>query len=433
MEDKADVVVVGGGISGCAIAYNLAKRGKKVVLLEKDEIAFEGSGRTVAAVGLLGKQEGEFLFAEHSLRLYDRLSDELSYDVEFIKEGRLLPAEAEADRPIFREMVAAAKDAGVELELLGREQVRRRFPYIEGGFYDMAYSPHEGHVNPVKVVDGFARAAREYGVQIYTDCIATDIGVTGGRVTSVGTNKGEIKTDVVVNAAGVWAYRLADRVGVHIPIQIVRLSQGETEPAPRLIDPFVRSGIYCMRQTASGNIRVSNGYRDQAVYHDLSFHDMRDIAVWLPRLIKQRKYVSFRLDMELLRYDLRAFLASMRGRADQHIAPRNKEPRRALHKVRRQLAAAGRLIPRLKRLSIQKHWAGYIDLTPDLLPVLGPVGRPEGFFLSMGFSGHGFALGPMVGQLLAEMIIDGKPSIPLDMFSPDRFAKKDTPMPTRLM
>ena len=118
MEDKADVVVVGGGISGCAIAYNLAKRGKKVVLLEKDEIAFEGSGRTVAAVGLLGKQEGEFLFAEHSLRLYDRLSDELSYDVEFIKEGLLLPAEAEADRPIFREMVAAAKDAGVELELL---------------------------------------------------------------------------------------------------------------------------------------------------------------------------------------------------------------------------------------------------------------------------------------------------------------------------
>ncbi|MFQ5874789.1 MAG: NAD(P)/FAD-dependent oxidoreductase, partial [Dehalococcoidia bacterium] len=299
MERIADVVVVGGGISGCAIAYNLAKRGQKVVLLEKDDIAFEASGRTMAAVGLLGKQKGEFLLAKESLKLFEGLKDELSYDVEFIEGGRLIAVESDEDVIFFDEMVEQGKEAGLEFEVLGREEARRRFPYIEGPFQSIAYSPNEGHVNPVRTVHGLARAAQEYGVEILTGWLATDIDVTGGKVTSVETNRGEIKTNVVVNAAGVWASRLADRVGVHIPIQIVRLSQGETEPVAPLFEPFIRCSTYSVRQTASGAVRMTNGYRDQAVFHDLSLHDFRDIRVWLPRLAQQRKYVSFRLDMDL--------------------------------------------------------------------------------------------------------------------------------------
>ena len=433
MEQSADAVVVGGGISGCAIAYNLAKRGQKVILLEKDDIAFEASGRTVAALGLLGKQRGEFLLAQESLGLYSQLKEELNYEVEFIKAGRLVPAEAKEDLSLFEEMVDAAKEAGVELEVLDSGDVKRQFPYVEGPFQAMAYSPHEGHVNPVRVVNAFARAAQEYGSEIYTDCVATDIGVEGGRVTSVNTNRGEINTNAVVNAAGVWASRLADRVGVHIPVKIVRLSQGETEPTEPLFDTFIRSGIYCTRQTASGPVRVSNGYRDQAVFHDLSLQDFRDLTVWLPRLVQQRKYVSFRLDLDLLKYDIRSFLASVRRRGRPNMAPVGLEAKPSLRKVRRQLEHAARLVPKLKGLSIQKHWAGFIDLTPDLLPVLGHAGGPEGFYLSMGFSGHGFALGPIVGRLMAELIVDGQASLPLDPFRADRFSKGKTPMPRRLM
>ncbi|MEE9198838.1 MAG: FAD-binding oxidoreductase [Dehalococcoidia bacterium] len=433
MERSADVVVVGGGISGCAIAYNLAKRGQKVVLLEKDDIAFEASGRTVAAVGLLGKQEGEFLLAQESLKLYDRLKEELSYDVEFIKGGRLVAAEDYEDIILFEEMVAAAEEAGVELEVLGQEEVRRRFPYVEGPFHAIAYSADEGHVNPVRVVNGFARAAREYGANIYPGCLVTDIGVTGGIVTSVETSRGEIKTDVVVNAAGVWASRLADRMGMHIPIQIIRLAQGETEPVGPIFEPFIRSATYCTRQTASGTVRVSNGYRDQAVYHDLSFHDFRDLRVWLPRLVKQRKTISFRLDLDLLKHDIRAFLASMRRRRHSRVAPVGLEAKPALRKVRKQLARAARLVPKLEGLSIRDHWAGFIDMTPDLLPVIGPVEEPKGLYLAMGFSGHGFALGPIVGKLMAELIIDGKTSAPINPFRMERFAEGKVQMPSRLM
>ena len=433
MLTKADAVVIGGGITGCSIAYNLSKRGKRVVVLEKDDVAFEASGRTVAAVGLLGKQESEFELAQASLALYDGLSEEIGSDVEFIKQGRLLPAESPEDLPYFEEMVQAARDGGVELEMLTRDQVKSRFPMIEGPFEAIAYSPDEGHVNPTRVVNGFANAARENGAEIYTGCVATDIGVTGGRVTSVETTLGEIETGVVVLAAGVWSYRLADRLGVHIPVQIVTLSQGETDPAPPIIQQFVRGALYCFRQTASGPVRVSNGYRRQDVYHDLSIHDLRDLRVWLPRLIKQRKSITMRLDMELLKHDVKLFLASMRGKRSSIVAPVGKEPRSALNKVKRQLNAAGKLIPGLQQLRLARCWAGYIDTTPDLVPILGPAGRPEGLFLSMGYSGHGFGLGPVAGKLTADLIVDGESSLPWRHFSVHRFKEGKTPMPTRLM
>ena len=433
MLTKADAVVIGGGITGCSIAYNLSKRGKKVVVIEKDDVAYEASGRTVAAVGLLGKQEGEFELARESLAIYDGLSEDIGYDIEFIKQGRLLPAETPEDLPYFEEMVEAARDGGIELEMLSKEQVSSRFPAIEGRLEAIAYSPDEGHVNPTRVVNGFANAARENGAEIRTGCVATNIGVTGGRVTSVETSQGDIETGVAVLAAGVWAYRLADRLGVHIPVQIVTLSQGETGPAPPIIEQFVRGGYYCFRQTASGPVRVSNGYRRQDVYHDLSIHDFRDLKVWLPRLIKQRKSITMRLDVELLKHDLKLFLASLQGKRSAIVAPVGKEPKSAFDKVKRQLNAAGKLVPKLRELQLARWWAGYIDTTPDLVPVLGPVEKPDGLFLSMGYSGHGFGLGPVAGKLTADLIVDGKSSIPWEHFSYKRFERGDTPMPTRLM
>ena len=122
MLTKADAVVIGGGITGCSIAYNLSKRGKRVVVLEKDDVAYEASGRTVAAVGLLGKQAGEFELARASLAIYDSLSEDIGYDIEFVKKGRLLPAESAEDMPYFEEMVEAARDGGIQLEMLPKSR-----------------------------------------------------------------------------------------------------------------------------------------------------------------------------------------------------------------------------------------------------------------------------------------------------------------------
>lgn len=434
MEQEADVVVIGAGISGCATAYNLAKRGLKVVVLEKDDIAFEASGRSMAAVGLLGKHHpDEYRLAQAAMEVWPGLGDELSTDIEFIPGGRLAVAETRKDIPLFQDMIEAAEESGVKIEWLEPRQARQRYPFLEGPLMMAAFSPHEGHVNPPKTVHAFARAAQEYGVKFHTGCLVQDIGVSGGSVKHVSTSKGQIRTDSVVNVAGVWANRLMDKLGIHIPIKIIRLPQGETEPLPRLFDSFIRGPTYSARQTASGTVRISGGYRQLEVLHDLSLEDLRDLRVWLPRLAQQRNNVSLRVDLNTLKRDFQDMVdRRVIGRAG-NVAPVGIEPRKAPGNLRKKLERLAKLIPELGGLKLQEHWTGYVDLTPDLLPVIGPVDRVKGLYVAMGFSGHGFVLGPITGRIMADLVMDGKTSFPIRTFRPSRFVEEKVKMPKRLM
>ena len=112
---------------------------------------------------------------------------------------------------------------------------------------------------------------------------------------------------------GFWGYRLADRLGVKLPIQLIKVVQGETEPAPRLFDCFLRGPTYGSRQTASGAFRITGGYRKMDVYHNLSLHDLRDLAIWIPRILKYRKDVTLKLDPNILKLDMAGLLGKIRG------------------------------------------------------------------------------------------------------------------------
>ena len=224
---EADAVIIGAGITGCSTAYRLARRGWKVVVLEKDDIAHEASGRTMAAVGLVGKHHpDEFALAKASMEIWSGLNEELGTDIEYINGGRLVVANTEEDLPLFDEMIRGAEESGVEIQWYDAPRARAKWPFLQGSFLKAAHSPFEGHVNPIKVVHGFARAAKEYGAQIHTGCVATDVVTRAGKVSSVVTSLGEISTPVVLDAAGVWGYRLADRLGVKLPIQLIKVVQG---------------------------------------------------------------------------------------------------------------------------------------------------------------------------------------------------------------
>ena len=431
---EADAVIVGAGITGCSTAYRLAKHGWKVVVVEKDDIAHEASGRTMAVVGLVGKHHpDEFALIKASMEIWFGLNDELGTDIEFINGGRLVIANTEEDMPLFEEMISGAEESGVEVQWYDAPQARAKWPFLQGPFIKAAWSQHEGHVNPVKVVNSFARSAREYGAQIVTGCLATEVVTRAGRVTSVITNRGEISTPVVLDAAGVWGYRLADRLGVKLPIQLIKVVQGETEPAPRLFDCFLRGPTYGSRQTASGAFRVTGGYRKMDVYHDLSLHDLRDMATWIPRLMKYRGDVSMKLNRDILKLDIQSLVRKVTGFGNGAPAPVGTEPRPQPENIARKLNRVAQLVPEMKGLRLTRTWGGYVDMTPDFLPIIGPVKGIEGFYLATGFSGHGFAAGPIVGKLMADLIVDGTTSVDINSFRPSRFAEEKTPVPPRLM
>ncbi|MEE9198839.1 MAG: FAD-binding oxidoreductase, partial [Dehalococcoidia bacterium] len=146
-----------------------------------------------------------------------------------------------------------------------------------------------------------------------------------------------------------------------------------------------------------------------------------------------RKNINFTLNMALLKYDFKALLDGLLPGKRGAVAPVGLEPRRELKNLCRKQANLARIVPQLKGARIQRHWAGYVDMTPDFLPVLGKVARPEGLYLATGFSGHGFTVGPIVGKLMAELIVDGKTSLPLHTFRASRFSEEKVSMPRRLM
>lgn len=403
-------------------------------MLEKDDIAHEASGRTMAAVGLVGKHHpDEFALAKASMDIWYGLNEELSTDIELIEGGRLVIANSEEDLPLFDEMVGGAEASGVSIEWYEAAEARVKWPFLQGPFIRAAHSRFEGHVNPVKVVHGFARSAQENGAQIHTGCIASEIVTRGGKVSSVVTNRGEISTPVVLDAAGVWGYRLADRLGVKLPVQLIKVVQGETEPAPRLFDCFLRGPTYGSRQTASGAFRITGGYRKMDVYHNLSLHDFRDLAIWIPRLLRYRKDVTLKLDPNILKMDVSALLGKIMGNGYSAPAPVGTEPRPQPENVAKKLKRIGDLVPEMQGLRLTRTWGGFVDMTPDFLPILGAVERIKGFYVATGFSGHGFAVGPIVGKLMAELIIDGRTSLDITSFRPGRFAEGKTPVPPRLM
>lgn len=421
-----DVIVVGAGITGCVTAAELQARGARVLVVDKDDVAFEASGRNMGAVGILGKHASDLAAA--SIPKWDQAQSLLPLPFEYQKMGRLCPAHTAADQLVLEEMRSTAREHGAAIEILSGAQVRERFPELTPGVLEAAYSAEDALVEPISATRAYAALATDRGATFRMGVRVEEVVVEQGRVSGVACDDGQTyRAPAVLVASGIWTTRLLDRLGIRIPMQFASIYHGETQPLPRAFDYFIRGPQYGARQLSDGVVRVTGGYTELGAGHYLGLHDFKDLPIWLPRLLERRKEIQFRFDPRVIRHEIAAAM----GRAP---APRRFEPRIPKNFPESRLRALQAVMPALADARIVRTVAGFVDMTADALPVLDEVEEVPGLFVAAGFNGQGFGLGPVVGEVMAQSIVGEEPSQSLHAYRWDRFKdRKSIPHPPRLV
>lgn len=420
---QSDVVVIGGGLIGLLTAAELAERGARVTVLEKDDLGFEQSGRSVAAINLPG---GEPNLASPLLRVsaeqWSTFEQRWGHEIDLNSEGWYIVIADDHDSEwLDLERATWQATAGYpESELLGADAARERFPHFEGELVAVDVR-HGGHVDALMVISALRQIAEQRGIDVRCGEMVTGFDVAGEQITRVKTKSGSLSPANVVIAAGLWSPDLCGQLGLHIPMQRVRAPAVETGPMPPgTIPGFVRGSTFGAKQNRNGTIRVTGGYRYSAMLHDLSLRDFRDFRIWAPALWQNRKDVSFRLDPAGLKLELAAKVATMRARDGEVVFPQRYEPPANPRDRSRQLVDLARLVPSLKAARVHRSFSGVMDLLPDLQPVLGRVPNTANAYVAGGFSGHGYMNGPGACQAMAELITTGTSSIDLHAYRPER-------------
>ena len=367
----ADAVIIGGGVVGCSIAYQLAKRGvRDVLVLERDAV---GAGTTSKAAGGIRAQfstETEIRFSLESIRVFERFEEEFGVDPGYRKIGYLFLVSDAEDLRGFEQRVALQRRLGADVRIVSPADAQSLVPALRvDDLIAAIWGPEDGMAGPAEVTGGYARRARELGARIVEGVEVREITRDGARVSGVATSAGTVASRVVVNAAGPAAARVGRLAGVELPVHPRRRHIFFTEPFPELPGP-----VPLTTDRASGFY-----FRKEMEQVLLSPGDVEDIGA----------------DLEV---------PVDRTKIDDTVD-------KALHRL-----------PIIEKARIAGGWAGLRPLTPDDHAIIGWAPGVEGFFVAVGFGGHGFQHSPATGRLVSEWITEGAPSMDLSLFAPDRFA-----------
>ena len=372
----AEAVIVGGGVMGCSILYNLAARGMTdTLLLEQNVLASGSTGKTQGILRMHYSNEVTTRMAWESLRLFREFQELTGGPSGYTRTGYLLIAGQE-DRAALEKNVALGRGLGVDTRLVSADDVREIAPVVSvDGGEAFAYEPESGYADSYLVTTGYARRAGELGAEVRTGVTVTGVEVAGGRVSAVVTDGGRIETPLAVVATGPWSKGFLAGVGVDLPLSTVRhqvlmLRRPEAEvPEHPAIADLVND--LSARPDANSLTLIGAGEDESGGPDEYDQGvDMTMVETYFGRLAQR--------------------------------------------------------IPGMSQALFRGGWAGLFTTTPDWHPVLDRVPGIEGLYCAVGFSGHGFKLSPMIGVAMAELITEGRgTTIDVSMLGLDRFERGD--------
>ena len=372
IESKADVVIIGGGINGCSLAYQLAKKGKKVVLCERSYLCSGATGRCGAGIRQQWSTRENTELAIESVKIFEKLEKELGQEIGLRQGGYLIAVHNKKDMKQAEQNVEMQKELGLDVSILTPNEIIDIVPILDVKGMDAlgaTFCPTDGHVDPFKTTHAYAKAAIDKGAKLYKFTNITDIKISNKKIENVVTNRGKIKTDIIVNAAGAWSKQVAEIVGVKLLNKPYRKEILVTERVKPMFKAMVisfKDGIYFSQQ------------------------DEGQILGGIPIPNERPGYLT------LPTFDF-------------------------LHHMANTLT---RYAPCLKYVNVIRQWTGYYDVTPDARPILGEVEGLKGFIQCNGFSGHGFMLSPMVTKILTNYIVSGDTPLILEHLNIKRFKGK---------
>jgi sarcosine oxidase subunit beta len=367
VKSDSQFVIIGSGVTGLSTAYSLVNRGcNDIVILDGGHLASGASSRNGGGIRAQFLTEENILLAKWSIERFRKLSRELNVNFWFRQGGYLFVAETEDELEVLKRATELQNRFGLGTKILGCDEVQSLVPEmvcasVLGGFYRRG----DGVLFPFPLLFGYAEFLRSRGVSIETRCEVTSISLTGGRL-EIGTSRGTIRGDKVLNAAGGWSSDVGKMMGVEIPTTPVRHQIMASEPLAPFLDPMVvtlKDGFY-----------MSQGPRGELI-GGISEPGMQ------ARDFKRSGFEFCQL--------MSARIVS--------------------------------LFPRLASASMLRQWAGFYDMSPDANPILAQVPGSENAFVACGFSGHGFMISPAVGEIMAALMLGERPVFPAEPYRLSRF------------
>lgn len=414
---ECDVVVIGGGIHGASSAYYLTKAGMKVVLLEKDTIASHQSGRAWGFVRQQGRDPVEMPLMMACNRIWQGLEKELNADLEWRQGGVLFVARDGSEMADYEQWIEDTKGFGVETQILDPKGVAKITPGITTPGVGGIYTPSDGQAEPKKAAPAIAKRASELGAVIAEGCGALSIETQGGAISSVVSERGEIKCKYVICAAGAATHKFVAKLGRRLPQQTARGTVIRTTPVSDISAAGTLAAGLAFRQRTDGSMNIADEFMTDIDLTLGRFKFARDFA---PGLFDNWATFKFHFNKRFFD-DLVDRMPGSDASKQPTIGRRTNQAEPYKVRVSNAMANLQKVFPQIKQVGIVDTWAGDIDVTPDAVPVIDQFDNPKHFFVATGFSGHGFAMGPVVGKVLADWITTGQPSITLAGMELSRF------------
>jgi glycine/D-amino acid oxidase-like deaminating enzyme len=410
-------VIIGGGIVGLTAALTLAERGIPVVLLEKGHLAGEQSSRNLGWIRKTSRSAFDVPLSQQADILWKSMPERTGVDVGYRSAGIMFLARTEGDMAVHENWLKSVNGISLDSRLVTSAEIAGLVPGGRGRWAGGIHTPSDGRAEPALASSAIASAAIREGAIVVENCAVRTLVFSGGRVSGVETERGEIRCDTVLLAGGLWSRKFLANHGAFLPTLPLVASVIRTAPMDGPSEIAVGGPDFSFRKRLDGGYTITQ--RGALGAPLLPDHLLIGLRYW-HMLRDQRSLLRISLGKDFWR-DVRMPRRWQKGQRSpfETIRTMDPPPDKGINaEAVRNLAAAW---PVFENLQIAESWAGMMDITPDSLPVIGPVPALEGLYAATGFSGHGFGTAPAAGQLAADLVCGTTPLVDPAPYRFDRF------------